>query len=238
MTGSHVVFSSKDFPGTIPDHIVVSQKMVAKQPKVAQKIVNAWYDTLAYIEANPDKALKIMADEAEISTAEYEDLAGGTKLFTVDEAIAAFQPGDTVTSLEYTAGLINPFLVESGLTKKQASLKGLLRTAVHPGLRRRPSVAVTSVGAPARSTGPSRSRGRGRRQHALLRLAGRDPAQRRGSASRSFSVAALIGLWWLAADVLANVTFLPSPADTVGGLQKFWESGDLGPTSRRAACGS
>ena len=27
------VFSSKDFPGTIPDHIVVSQKMVAKQPE-------------------------------------------------------------------------------------------------------------------------------------------------------------------------------------------------------------
>ncbi len=123
--GSHVVFSSKDFPGTIPDHIVVSQKMVAKQPKVAQKIVNAWYDTLAYMKANPDKALKIMADAAEISTADYSDLANGTKLFTVDEAMAAFQPGDATTSLEYTAGLINPFLVESGLTKKQASLKGL-----------------------------------------------------------------------------------------------------------------
>ena len=26
---------------------------------------------------------------------------------------------------QYTAGLINPFLVKSGLTKKQASLKGL-----------------------------------------------------------------------------------------------------------------
>jgi len=123
--GSHVVFSSKEFPGIIPDHIVVSQSMVAKQPKVAQKLVNAWYDTLAYIDANPDKALKIMADKAELSTADYEDLASGTKLFTVDEAIAAFQPGDTVTSLEHTAGLINPFLVKSGLTKKQASLKGL-----------------------------------------------------------------------------------------------------------------
>jgi len=123
--GSHVVFSSKDFPGTIPDHIVVSQKMVAKQPKVAQKLVNAWYDTLAYIDANPDKALKIMADKAELSTADYSDLASGTKIFTVDEAIAAFQPGDTTTSLEYTAGLINPFLVKSGLTKKQASLTGL-----------------------------------------------------------------------------------------------------------------
>ncbi len=87
--------------------------------------MNAWYDTLAYIQANPDKALKIMADKAELSTADYQDLAKGTKIFTVADALAAFQPGDSVTSLEYTAGLINPFLVKSGLTKKQASLTGL-----------------------------------------------------------------------------------------------------------------
>jgi NitT/TauT family transport system substrate-binding protein len=147
--GSHVVFSSKDFPGTIPDHIVVSQSMVAKHPKVAQKLVNAWYDTLAYIDANPDKALKIMADKAELSTADYGDLAKGTKIFTVDEAIAAFQPGDAVTSLDHTAALINPFLVKSGLTKKQASLKGLFApqfteayAAAHPS-------AATSTTAPS-----------------------------------------------------------------------------------------
>jgi NitT/TauT family transport system substrate-binding protein len=123
--GSHVVFSSKDFPGIIPDHIVVSQSMVAKKPKVVQKIVNAWYDTLDYMQANPEESLKIMAEAAEVSEAEYEDFASGTKLFTVDEALVAFQSGDTTASLQYTAELINPFLVKSGLTKKQASLKGL-----------------------------------------------------------------------------------------------------------------
>jgi len=75
---SHVLFSSKEFPGAIPDHIVVSQKMVAKDPKVAQKIVNAWYDTLAYIKANPAEANKIMADAAELSESDYADLATGT----------------------------------------------------------------------------------------------------------------------------------------------------------------
>ena len=123
--GSHVVFSSKEFPGIIPDHIVVSQSMVAKKPKVAQKIVDAWYDTLDYIAANPEKATKIMADVAQVSESEYEDFASGTKLFTVDEALEAFTPSDSDTSLQHTAELINPFLVKSGLTKKQASLKNL-----------------------------------------------------------------------------------------------------------------
>ena len=43
---SHVLFSSKEFPGAIPDHIVVSQKMVAKNPKVAQKIQDIGHLTL------------------------------------------------------------------------------------------------------------------------------------------------------------------------------------------------
>jgi NitT/TauT family transport system substrate-binding protein len=123
--GSHVVFSSKQFPGIIPDHIVVSQSMVAKKPKVAQKIVNAWYDTLDYLKANHDKATKIMADVAQVSVSDYEDFASGTKLFMVGEAMAAFTPSDAPTSLQHTADLINPFMVESGLTKKQASLKNL-----------------------------------------------------------------------------------------------------------------
>ena len=29
-----------------------------------------------------------MADKAELSTADYQDLANGTKIFTVDEALA------------------------------------------------------------------------------------------------------------------------------------------------------
>ncbi len=123
--GSHVVFSSKDFPGTIPDHIVVSKSMVSSKAGVAQKIVNAWYDTLEYMKANPSSSVKTMAKVAKVSPAEYDDFAAGTKLFTVDEALTAFKPGDTTASLEYTAKLINPFLVKSGLTKKEAPIAGL-----------------------------------------------------------------------------------------------------------------
>ena len=85
---------------------------------------------------------------------------------------------------------------------------------------------MTTVGAPARRTRPARTRGRGRRQHALLRLRGEVPLSARIGLA-VFGIVALVGLWWLAADVLVKVSFLPSPADTVGGLQKFWDSGDL-----------
>ena len=123
--GSHVLFNSRDFPGAIPDHIVVSRTMVAREPDVAQKIVNAWYDTLDYVQAHPKRSQRTMAGVAKESISYYHDLTRGTKIFAVADALEAFQPGDTLTSIWYTAQLSNPFMVESGRTKKEAALDGL-----------------------------------------------------------------------------------------------------------------
>jgi NitT/TauT family transport system permease protein len=71
-----------------------------------------------------------------------------------------------------------------------------------------------------------RARGRGRKQHALLRLRGDIPMTARIGIA-VFSVVALIGLWWLAADVLVNQSFVPNPSDTIRGFRDLWESGDL-----------
>lgn len=123
--GSHVVFDSADFPGTIPDHIVVSPELIDERPEDVQALVDAWYLTLQYIEDNPEEAIAIMADVAEVTPEEYEEFAAGTTIFSVDDALAAFEPGDDTTSLLYTAELINPFLVASGLSETEAELDGL-----------------------------------------------------------------------------------------------------------------
>jgi NitT/TauT family transport system substrate-binding protein len=124
--GSAEVFSSADFPGLIPDHIVATRDIVDANPRAVQKLVDAWYLTLDYIDANPDASLEIMADVAETSVEEYLEFAEGTTLFSADEALAAFADGDTTASLSYTANLINPFLVDSGFTEGEAPLDGLL----------------------------------------------------------------------------------------------------------------
>jgi NitT/TauT family transport system substrate-binding protein len=123
--GSHVLFSSKDFPGAIPDHLVATDSAAAKSG-VMQKLVNAWYATLGYIKAHPDESLEIMADQAAVSTDEYKSFEEGTTIFTVDQAVNAFgdRAGDP-TSLPEMARRINPFLVSSGLAEKEADLSGL-----------------------------------------------------------------------------------------------------------------
>jgi NitT/TauT family transport system substrate-binding protein len=125
-SGSKVLFSSADFPGAIPDHLVATADAATKRTEDMQKLVNAWYATLDYIKSNPDDARKIMAKKAELSIADYADLEKGTTLFTAQQAATAFvdRAGDA-SSLPEMARRINPFLVSSGLAEKQADTSKL-----------------------------------------------------------------------------------------------------------------
>jgi NitT/TauT family transport system substrate-binding protein len=124
--GSHVLFSSKDHPGTISDHFVATAKVAEEHPEALQKLVDAWYLTLAWIADHPDEATAIMAEQAAVSPSEYEAYAEGTTIFDSQQALDSFadRPGDP-TSLPEMARRINPFLVEAGLTKQEADLTGL-----------------------------------------------------------------------------------------------------------------
>ena len=123
--GAHVLFSSEDFPGVIPDHLVATAE-AAEDSEAMQALVDAWYATLDWIAANPDEARTIMADKAGVSDAEYADFEAGTTLFSREQAVNAFEDrtGDP-TSLPEMARRINPFLVKSGLAEQEADLSGL-----------------------------------------------------------------------------------------------------------------
>jgi NitT/TauT family transport system substrate-binding protein len=123
--GSHVLFDSSDYPGTIPDHLVASGEMVDERPEDVQLLIDAWYQTLDYIEENPDEAREIMAGKAELSAEEYASFEGGTRLFTAEEAMEAFEGEEAPTGLMPMAEQINEFLVDTELAEEPAELDGL-----------------------------------------------------------------------------------------------------------------
>ncbi|PZV06626.1 MAG: aliphatic sulfonates ABC transporter substrate-binding protein [Leptolyngbya sp.] len=119
LPGSKELFSSKDFPGAISDHLVVTRDLLNKHPDQVQLLVNSWFATLAYMKEKPAEAYAIMAKRAGVSLAEYQEYANGTRLFTVEENLKAFQPGNTMASLLYAADELGKFLIEAGLTKNK-----------------------------------------------------------------------------------------------------------------------
>ncbi len=80
--GSKELFSSKEFPGAIPDHLVFARTFVEANPDQVQAMVDAWFATLDYIKANPDEAIAIQAQRAGVSVDEYKAYADGTRIFT------------------------------------------------------------------------------------------------------------------------------------------------------------
>ncbi len=91
-----------------------------------QKLVNAWYMTLDYINAHPQESLDIMANEGGAvgrpTTPTWPRARSSSRSTTRSQRSRTAPPP---TSLQYMARQVNPFMVKSGLTKKQASLKGL-----------------------------------------------------------------------------------------------------------------
>ncbi|MEB3183415.1 MAG: ABC transporter substrate-binding protein [Cyanobacteriota bacterium] len=124
--GSTTLFSSKDFPGAISDHLVCRKEFVAKNPEKIQKIVNSWFATLAEIKANPGPSLAILAKRAGVSEAEYRDYDAGTSIYSLEKNREAFRPGSTMTSLPFAAEQISAFLQAVGLAKAAPELEGVL----------------------------------------------------------------------------------------------------------------
>jgi NitT/TauT family transport system substrate-binding protein len=125
LAGSKAIATSADFPGAIPDHLVFDADFVKDHPKEVQAMVDTWFDTLAWINDNKDAAIAIMAKKGGVSDADYKTYDAGTTIFTHEQNLAAFAPGETPANLDFQARSIAKFLVEAKLVDEEPPLDGL-----------------------------------------------------------------------------------------------------------------
>ncbi len=125
--GSRELFSSKDFPGSISDHLVFTRKFVTAHPEKVQAVVDSWFMTLDFIKMgrNRDDADLIMSKRAGVSMVEYKEYLDGTKIFSVEDNLEAFKSGKDNTYLPQAAAETSKFLLENGLLKTQVDISRL-----------------------------------------------------------------------------------------------------------------
>lgn len=124
--GSKALFTSADYPGAIPDHLVFDAGFVADHPAEVQKLVDVWFETIDYIKANPAASVAIMAKKAEVSEQDYLTYDQGTTIFDLDDNLAAFASGTASTNLDFKAAEIADFLLQVGLIEQVPDLSTLL----------------------------------------------------------------------------------------------------------------
>lgn len=123
--GSTAISTSKDFPGAIPDALSFQSQFVKDHPAEVQAVVQTWFDTTAWIKANPAEAVGIMAKKGGVSDEDYKSYDAGTTIFTKEQNIEAFTPGSDAKHLDFQANKIAEFLVSTKLVDTKPPLDGL-----------------------------------------------------------------------------------------------------------------
>ena len=74
------LFTSKDLPGLVPDLLVAQEKSIATKRKDLVGMIKAWFDTVAFIQAKPDEALRDHEQDREHEAAGVQGLPAGHPL--------------------------------------------------------------------------------------------------------------------------------------------------------------
>lgn len=124
--GSKELVTSADFPGAIPDLLVVTQTLIDERPDQVQALINTWFDILKFMEENPERADEIMAERAGVTQEEMKLFKDGTKIFTIEENLEAFSPGDSMKHMPYAAQKMAEFMVKVGFIESAPDLTKIL----------------------------------------------------------------------------------------------------------------
>jgi NitT/TauT family transport system substrate-binding protein len=86
------IFTSKDMPGLIPDLLVAQAQAVQTKRKDLIAMIRAWFDTEAFIRAEPERAVAIMSKVVSLSPEQYRVFLPGTHFFDAAANLEAFDP--------------------------------------------------------------------------------------------------------------------------------------------------
>ena len=108
--GATEITSSADFPGAIPDLLVVTQESIQESPEKVQALIDIWFDILEFMSNNPAEADEIMANRAGVSYEQMQLFKAGTKMFSLEDNLEAFSEGNNMKHMPYAAIVITNFL--------------------------------------------------------------------------------------------------------------------------------
>ncbi len=124
--GSKELISSKEFPGAIPDLLVVTEKLIQEKPEQVQGLINTWFDIRQFMADNPEKSDEIMARRAGVSQEDLKLFKEGTEFFTLEQNLEAFSPGDTMKHMPFAAQKMADFMVKVGFIPNAPDLTKIL----------------------------------------------------------------------------------------------------------------
>ena len=119
--GGNLITSSKETPGLIPDTFAVSDRVMKSSSSAVQKVVNSWFDGVELLNKRDKNFIQSIADDAELSYEEYENMLDGVTIYDKSMNEEIFTDGDDYNHLIYTLNDTADFLFDVGMIDKMPS---------------------------------------------------------------------------------------------------------------------
>lgn len=110
--GFHILFSSTEAPGLIPDLVIFRTQVIRTRPNDVRAFIAAWLEAVDYWQRYPEKGNAAIAQVTGMAPGQIS--AKGLKLFNLQDNLKAFAPGTDTTSLHVSGKLNWTFLIHSG----------------------------------------------------------------------------------------------------------------------------
>jgi NitT/TauT family transport system substrate-binding protein len=122
--GNHILFTSAETPGLLPDVMFFRSQVVEDRPEDVRAFIAAWFEAVAYWQANPEECSQIIAQYTGLTPEEVT--TEGVKIFTLADNEKAFQKVNDTTSIYFTTGVHRDFLIQSGVLTRSPDLETFL----------------------------------------------------------------------------------------------------------------
>lgn len=123
--GGHVVFTSAETPGLIPNVFAFSDQVVQQRPDDIRAFVAAWFEAVDWMNAHHDE---VPAAVAQVTGLKPDNIwmDGGDRVYTRAESRAAMKPGTDYASLYFTGEEYVKFLTVTGSLTRAPDLAKLI----------------------------------------------------------------------------------------------------------------
>jgi NitT/TauT family transport system substrate-binding protein len=122
--GNHVIFTSKETPGLIPDVLAFAVDVVRDRPEDIQAFVKAWFQAVDYWYSHPQESKAIIAEALKLDPQLVS--MDGIQLMPLAESKATFSEAANPSSLHQTVKLYNDFYINNGIISRPTSSQSLL----------------------------------------------------------------------------------------------------------------
>jgi NitT/TauT family transport system substrate-binding protein len=138
LPGSKAIYTSADSPGLIYDTLAVRPDSLSSRRADWTKVVEVWYEAVAFIQdpKTHAEAVKIMSARAGVDPAKYEKLMEGTKILTLDEALAFAGKGAGFDSIYGSTKASDDFQVSNKVYEKAQKIDRYIDMSIMQALKK------------------------------------------------------------------------------------------------------